>query len=89
MNAPVLKIRTASRITWTTSILMNNETPNMSSPAKSTTMNDIIRALDETRERIASMGYGPGKCKYGPGKCTYDPYPLPPKRKRDVISKLP
>ncbi|KAG9849504.1 hypothetical protein KCU98_g8144, partial [Aureobasidium melanogenum] len=51
---------------------MNNETPNMSSPAKSTTttttksksasidskcttMSDIIRALDETRERIASM----------------------------------
>ncbi|KAG9588475.1 hypothetical protein KCU77_g2460, partial [Aureobasidium melanogenum] len=142
----------------------------MSSPAKSTgtksksdsidskctTMSDIIRALDETRERIASMGIDElkreridsfnslkaedhpkwlkpikafdqkkylselesgditlrqiqvatnstklpeehiadyicvnGKLpepKYGPGKCTYDPYPLPPKRKRDVVS---
>ncbi|KAH0028674.1 hypothetical protein KCU78_g3575, partial [Aureobasidium melanogenum] len=159
VNAPVLKIRTASRITWTTSILMNNETPDMSSPAKSTTMSDIIRALDETRERIVSMGIDElqrervdsfnslkaedhpkwlkpikafdqkkylselesgditlrqiqvatnstklpeehvadyirvnGKLpepKYGPGKCTYDPYPLPPKRKRDVISRMP
>ncbi|KAG9656562.1 hypothetical protein KCU95_g16371, partial [Aureobasidium melanogenum] len=121
-----------------------------------TTMSDIIRALDETRERIASMGVDElkrervdslnslkavdhpkwlkpikafdqkkylsdleageialrqiqvatnstklpeehiadyirvnGKLpepKYGPGKCTYDPYPLPPKRKRDVVS---
>ena len=24
--------------------------------------------------------------KYGPGKCTYDAYPLPQKRKRDIVS---
>ncbi|KAG9559872.1 hypothetical protein KCU71_g9062, partial [Aureobasidium melanogenum] len=97
---------------------------------------DIIRALDETRERIASMEIDElkrertfdqkkylselesgditlrqiqvatnstklpkehvadyirvnGKLlepKYSPRKCTYDPYPLPPKRKRDVVS---
>ncbi|KAG9853885.1 hypothetical protein KCU98_g5465, partial [Aureobasidium melanogenum] len=172
MNAPVLKIRNPSRITWTTSILMNNESqfvvaellvkwltwvqaPNMSSPASRstitksktasmdshcTTMSDIIRALNETRERIASMGVDElkrervdslkslkavdhpkwlkpfkafnqkkfkspptqlveeyvadyirvnGKLpepKYGPGRYTYNPYPLPAKRKRDVIS---
>ncbi|KAH0354259.1 hypothetical protein KCU81_g1524, partial [Aureobasidium melanogenum] len=124
--------------------------------SKCTTMSDIIRALDETRDRIASMGPDElkrervdsvnslkaanhpkwmkpikafdqkkylddlesgeitlrqiqvatnstklpeehiadyirvnGKLpepKYGPGKCTYDAYPLPQKRKRDIVS---
>ncbi|KAH0367945.1 hypothetical protein KCU65_g4274, partial [Aureobasidium melanogenum] len=59
-----------SRITWTTSSLMN-KTSNMSSPAskstgthsksasvdsKCTTMSDIIKALDDAHDRIASMG---------------------------------
>ncbi|KAG9520731.1 hypothetical protein KCU71_g12630, partial [Aureobasidium melanogenum] len=135
---------------------ITNKSKSASIDSKCTTMSDIIRALDETRERIASMGIDDlkrervdsfnflkaedhpkwlkpikafdqkkylselesgditlrqiqvatnstklpeehvadyirvnGKLpepKYGPGKCTYDPYPLPPKRKRDVVS---